>query len=443
MAVQSSLTPEQRVKKAIIVLQDKQPFFAHLSLACQLIMLEDVEQMRKVGMPYPTFGVDAKGRLFFHVDAVMEKTNDEILGTLVHEILHICFEHPSSLRGRNRSIANYAQDIVVNMFVWSNGFVLNKNSAAKVDVKKDEGYIYFDKTSKNRITIQDVSKKHWINVYDELITQWPQNLKCPNCGGAMGDCNGEVESFVDGNEIPCSCDDWHDYGSGDELSPAEQKEIQEFWQNRVCEAATIAKQSGKVPVGMDRLVDELMKPKVKWKDLLKQATSKYMVPVELAYHKMHKKSHQLGVYLPGQVKETKEIQVIVDTSGSIGGEELKEFLSEIVGMAKSNNRIKMGITFVDCRVHNHYEISNGSIPKIMAMTPQGGGGTQMEKGIDWVKENYSKIPVVIVLTDGYDSYNRKKRDYPFDVIWCISESGVDINDWSEKPSYGKIIKIGR
>jgi predicted metal-dependent peptidase len=444
-----TLTPEQRVRKAIITLQDKQPFFAHLALACELYRIDDEEGMRKIGMPYPTFGVDARGRFYFHVDAVTAKTGEEILGTTVHEILHIAFEHPSSLEGRERMIANYAQDIAVNMIVWSNGFVMHKDSV-KVDVARDEGYVYLNEKLTKKITIQHVSDKCWQEIYEELLKLLPKQMTCPNCGGTVGEegegdgqgqSQGEGEHKHKDKGIPCQCGDWHDYGSAEGMTEKEKQEVKQYWQNRVVEAATIAKQRGVTPVGMQRIVDELVKPKVQWKDILRRMVKQHTVPVDLAYRKLHKKSHQLGVYMPGMIKETREIEVVVDTSGSIGKNELTEFVSEIVGMAKSNNRIKMGITFCDAEVQSHYDIANGNIPKIMAMEAKGGGGTQMEKGLDFIKEKNPRVPVVIVLTDGCDCYERTAKDYSFDVIWCLSEHGVTVEQHSAR--YGKKIKIGR
>ena len=67
----------------------------------------------------------------------------------------------------------------------------------------------------------------------------------------------------------------------------------------------------------------------------------------------------------------------------------------------------------------------------------------MEAGLDHVKEKYRDASVVIVLTDGCDSWERKQRDYPFEVIWviCPPPFGIPLEDAKERIPYGIKIKM--
>ena len=186
---------------------------------------------------------------------------------------------------------------------------------------------------------------------------------------------------------------------------------------------------------MSRLIDGLLKPKVKWSQYLLKSLRPHIVPVDWSYRKPHKKSQLLGIYMPDVVKEQVKVEVIVDTSGSVGGQEMKEFLSEIVGIAQCFPYCEIGVTFVDAKVQNRYVVENGDIPKILSMVPRGGGGTRLEAGLERLKEDGADVPVVCILTDGCDSYSHNEKDFPFEVVWVISKNG------QTRQPYGTIIKM--
>jgi hypothetical protein len=57
-------------------------------------------------------------------------------------------------------------------------------------------------------------------------------------------------------------------------------------------------------------------------------------------------------------------RLAIDTSGSIGQEELTDFLSEIVGMAKGfKDKLNMTLLTHDCIIQNDYSVENGNIAK--------------------------------------------------------------------------------
>jgi predicted metal-dependent peptidase len=83
------------------------------------------------------------------------------------------------------------------------------------------------------------------------------------------------------------------------------------------------------------------------------------------------------------------------------------------------------VSFADTKIQARYKVDNGNIAKIMAMEAKGGGGTSMESAFDEIRDMHTDVPVLCCLTDGCDSYGRTKRDYPFEVIWCITPDGQD------------------
>ena len=422
-------TPEEKIRRGIIDLQLTQPFFAYLVMNLRPRLLPKTAPMQ-------TVGVNAKGELFYAPEWVMKQSLEVMQGVLCHEVLHVAFLHHLRRGNRVPTVANISQDVVVNMMVKQAGMRLPKDGIP-VDANYNESRFELMGV---QIHIDNVSKKTWEEIYDEIMRQL-HNGGVRQVGQA---CQGQGQGKGQGQGGAQTMDD-HNLGGGDDgtepVTGKEAADSEQKWQGQLAEAAQFAKQRGTLPAGMDRYIDELLKPQINWPALLLKSMRPYFTPVDWTYQKPHKKSKQLGVYLPSTLKEHCEIEVIVDTSGSISKAELTEFLSEIVGIAQSMQHLKMWVTFVDAKVQARYEVDNGEIPKILAMEPKGGGGTSMEKGLDYIKEHNRTTELVVVFTDGYDCWERSKKDYPFDVIWVINRDGISEGEMKDNIPYGTKIKM--
>lgn len=406
-------TPEDKFTRAIADLQLDQPFFAHLAVRLNPQATKNMKRL----------GVDAKGNMYYEPEFVLGMNQDELMGVVCHETLHVGLLHMLRLGNRIPALANVAMDCVVNMMV------VNAHLKLPVDVIKVDSYndVATPIIDDMEFRIEKVSEKSWEQVYEELL-------------GKMRDAGQNPEDYR-GKKIIIEFDK-HMFGEGEDINDQQRQELEAKWQSALADAANYAKQQGKLPSGMDRIIDGILKPKVQWRQLLLKYLKPHLAPVDWTYQRPHKKSQVLGVFLPNTLKESCMVEVIVDTSGSINQKELKEFLSEIVAIAQSMQHLKMWVTFVDADVADgaRYEVENGDIPAILAMKPQGGGGTDMELGLDHVKQHNPTIPVAVVLTDGYTSFNRKRHNYPFDVIWVITRNGISTEEMKRIP-YGLTVKM--
>jgi len=210
------------------------------------------------------------------------------------------------------------------------------------------------------------------------------------------------------------------------MSESEKAEFENEWLNRTNEAYIHAKERGHTPYGMDRYIDNLKKARINWKGLM----NRYLIaqiPHDYTWKRRGKKSYATELYLPDTIKETIDVVIAIDTSGSIGQAELTEFLSEIVGLAKSyKSQINMRILTHDIDIHEDLMISNGNIAKIKELKCKGGGGTEHTKVFDYIKEKYRGTKCVISFTDGWsDLDDMDFKDYDFNKIFVINESGTD------------------
>ena len=106
--------------------------------------------------------------------------------------------------------------------------------------------------------------------------------------------------------------------------------------------------------------------------------------------------------LKGHKKYSNEINVLLDTSGSMGGE-FEKVLSYIF-----QNDIKINLIQCDTKIQKVYKIKDKK--ELEKMKISGLGGTVLQPGIDYVSNKKNKIHMFnsVILTDGYtDSLNFK------------------------------------
>jgi predicted metal-dependent peptidase len=428
---QEQMTGAERISKAIIKLLgsadtrkrtgSEQPFFARLLMDAEYkqVPAERDEQ----GKLKHRMSVDAKGNIYYCEEFVQEITQEELMGCLCHECLHPALLHLTRLGYRNAEIANIAMDMTINMIVRNAQLQLPED-VIQVDTRDDTSTF---QVGPQKYTLNKVTERMWEDLYDEILERLIQDGHVGKGGSTAG---GQ------GGKIPKGFDD-HRYDDG-EMTREEREKNERKWQKKITDAYVYAKQQGRAPAGLDRYLDDVLQPKVRYADLLKRFLKPYFIPVDWSYHKPHRKSQVLGVFLPSTIKEHVECEVLMDTSGSVGVEELSEFGGEVVGIATSNPHVTCHVSFCDREVHNRIKVDTNLvqlIPSQIREKAKGGGGTSMETGLDYIKQVNPRVPVVIVLTDGYDTYVRNGRDYPFEIIWVIAPKG------QKNMPYGQVVSM--
>lgn len=200
----------------------------------------------------------------------------------------------------------------------------------------------------------------------------------------------------------------------------------------IAEACAIAKQCGKMPGGLEDLIDGLLNPRVDWVDQLRRFIE---ISAKSDYNWMQPNKRYMGsgFVLPTLAnKETGTIVVAIDTSGSIGNDLLEQFASEISSMLELVRPEKIIVLHADAAVNNVEEFEPGDLP--IKLHVIGRGGTDFNPVFDWIAENEIHPICMVYLTDLFGPYPDTQPDYP--VLWCIEPSG-DKND----PRWGEIIRM--
>jgi predicted metal-dependent peptidase len=217
--------------------------------------------------------------------------------------------------------------------------------------------------------------------------------------------------------------DEHDWGGADSLTDAEKtklaKEVdQAMRQGLMAHQKLVGKGTG----GISRELEDLLSPKVDWREVLREfVKSTCRAKDTSSWRRVNRRFLSTGVYMPSMIGEKVGHLVIgVDTSGSVGQEELCEFLAEVKGIAEEVNPDKVDLIYWDGAVAAHEEYEGGAVANIVSSTkPKGGGGTSPSCVSAYLKEHKIEPECVIMLTDGYVG-NDWGSDWTAQVLWVIT-----------------------
>lgn len=427
---------KERLKRARVQLQKSNPFFGYLVLHLKLKGKDS-----KIGKVLDgidgTCGVDKNSNLYFSEKFIDKLSEKEVKGVLAHETLHLALEVFFRQGNRDKKLFNIAQDIVINDMLVNQHFslpdcVLIPDRRHKIELPIGNKKIIIDK-------INHRSSEEIYEILDKKIDKKELPFGTPVGGGEEGKQGEEGSRSI--GENPLGFDE-HIYEDGEGEGNKEKrkgmgdKAKQEKWKKILSKALNHAKNRGNVPAGIEEKVEEILEPKIDWREVLyRNITSR--IPTDFTYQMPSKKSRSIGVYLPDTKCEGLDVIVSVDTSGSISNRELGQFLGEMVNIAETFNGVNMTIVEHDADIQEVYEVRNGNKGKIMDIDIKGRGGTNHFCVFDWLEENKyrNKSKVLVCFTDGYTSVP-DKEPRGLETIWVLTNDDVGM----ERLNFGRIIR---
>lgn len=359
----------------------KHPFFATLLISTPWKMVPADDPS------CPTAGTDMS-TLYFNEGFMDKLDEEETLGVMAHEVMHMALEHGMRCQTRNHVLWNIACDFAINLTLEECGFKMPAGGLL------DHKY-------------KDMSADH---IYDELQKQLQKIAKS---GKGKKGSGSPQDQF--GNAGGMIGDIMQPDGNAD---PATQAKVRRNIQQKVAAAANMARMAGKLAGSLERLVGEILDPKVPWSVLLRD----YMTRVCKDDEVWSKRNRRFqGVYLPARHSEKMgEIVLIGDTSGSIGNEELTAYMAEAGAIAEDVHPERIRILWADTRVAGEQVFEEGEplVPK-----PKGGGGTDMR--VPLKKAEDYQPEVVVLFTDGYTPWPDVDPDYPL-IVCCTTDAPVPV-----------------
>jgi predicted metal-dependent peptidase len=415
----SKMSMKDKLTRAKIQMFKKSPFFSYIMTHLNFKEVTDED--------IPTMGVDANGNLYWNKKWVKTLPESQLIGVLAHEACHIALLHLERTGTRQNDIFNIANDIIVNDILIQEGFDLPSQGCIP------DRYHCFE-IPQIGYKVERINEKCSEQIYDEIYPLLP---KIKHMIASFGDGDGKGKK---GKSKALDGFDKHIYGKkkgkGDGEGDSASKERERKWKKIVGEAAQLAKQRGQMPAGMERRIDDVLNAKINWKQELYQYVTSFIIN-DFSWNMPSRRYLGLGLYLPRPVKESVKVVVSIDTSGSIGNDELKEFLSEMLGIGNSFPSLNMDIIICDADVHETYQLTKDNIDDILSLKMTGGGGTDHKPVYKYVTEHLQDCKVLINFTDGYTNFPEEPEQYTFQSMWVINKTGCR----EEDVPFGRVMKL--
>jgi len=223
--------------------------------------------------------------------------------------------------------------------------------------------------------------------------------------------------------------DEHDWADAKNMTDAEKKELLKEIDQAIRQGIMAhQKIAGTGAGGLDRELEGLLEPKVDWREVLREFVKATCNAKDTSsWRRVNRRFLSTGVYMPSMIGEkVGHIVIGIDTSGSIGGSELAEFLSEVKAIAEDVNPEVVDLLYWDCDVAGHEVYEGSEVSNIVNSTkPRGGGGTSPSCVSTYLKEKGIKPECIIMLTDGYVGGDWGS-EWTAEVLWCIVGGSSDI-----------------
>ncbi|GIW31823.1 MAG: hypothetical protein KatS3mg071_1997 [Meiothermus sp.] len=460
----------ERLRRLRLRLLADHPFFGTLLLHAPLRETFEI----------PTMATD--GYAIYYNPAFAEAlTDDEVLGVLLHEVLHAAYGHLPRRGSRDPLRWNVAADIVVNGIVEREGVGCLPQGAlrdpALQDLPVEEVYAL----------LPEPTPLPQPDLLGEAPSQY-EPLDEP--GGAekgQGGDRGEGSEAGAGGSNPAQEEGGGQAGEGKGASqkhsgqggvsdtggvnPAQEKgggkgkgapqegsgqgdgnapgghleagsgkalapsNLRDYWRRALREAQVAvetvygSRSQGRGALGASREYREAVEGRLDWRSLL----WRFLTPTPTDFGGLDRRFVHQRLYLEALEEWNVRVHIAVDTSGSIGNEALSRFLGEIRAILRAYPRTQAQLYYADAQLYGPHPLElEGPWPR-----PQGGGGTDFRPFFRHLEAQGDPLGEILAvyLTDGYGDFPETPPRFP--VLWVVAPGGLP----DEKFPFGEVARL--
>ncbi|GAA2459562.1 VWA-like domain-containing protein [Actinomadura vinacea] len=354
----------------------------------------------------PTMGVDRHWRCYVSPSFVAATPVTELAGVWIHEVAHLLRDHHGrasrlpAADQRDRGRVNIAQDCEINDDLLADGLPLPEGRMTPGLFGLEDG-----------------------RLFEAYLPDIPPQDHHPDCG-----------SGAHGVAAP-----WDQDGPGlPRVSPVEADALR----RATAEAIRAHERSrGSVPAGWRRWAEEVLEPTVDWRRMLAGAVREAVAwaggAVDYTYRRPSRRTAAMrGVVLPSLRRPLPRVAIVVDTSGSMGEDDLAAAMAEVTGVLREvgvrGNRVS--VLACDADVHAVSRVTSADQVEL-----GGGGGTDMRVGIERALASRDRPNVVIVLTDGYTPWPEEPTTCRLIAV-LVGDSPPSPPAWAEAVPLGEPVR---
>lgn len=330
--------------------------------------------------------------IYYNSSFFQSLSKDEQVFIIAHELMHITLKHLSRLEERDIEIWNYATDAVINQILKNNGLPLVSGVIDCPDALSFSAEEYYEMV-KNRPDCEELMSKYRNDKENSVIAtheHWNEKL-----------ADDLTEKISDINE--------HN------ITELNKKIIHD----ENCEYTNDIKEQEPTKDSLGSVGNTT--PIIDWKDFLQRKKKKVF---SADYNLYNGFFDEEGIYkYPYELIRKSNIEILIDTSGSVDDELVKAFLQECKNIF-DDYVIKVGC--FDTEFYGFQEIKRKR--DLDDFEIQGRGGTDFSVAVNSFSK---KASIKIIFTDGYSVMPEDSKD----VIWFVYSS-AKIN-----PPGGKVFYV--
>jgi predicted metal-dependent peptidase len=388
LSIGKLLTVEQRLSKALVAIMGSPKYTA---LAGVLMIGE------KTVNDIPTACTNGRDEMYGR-EFVEGLTDAELRGLVLHENYHKLYQHMSTwkhLWNIDPHSANQAMDYVINI---------------KIADDNTDGFAVIPKGGLLDAKYRGMDTAQVFN----LIHQSDDGD-----GDGDGDSGGEMDE--------------HDWKGAQDLSDEEKGALARDIDEAIRQGALAA---GKMGGTGSRDLEELLKPQVDWREVLREFISTTCAGNDYStWARPNRRLMSQGVYMPSGISQrVGELVVAIDTSGSISNSTLTAFLSEVKSICDTVHPEQVRLLYWGHEVVGDESYKTDELDGLITSTkPRGGGGTDVNCVTQYMTAEGINPQACIVLTDGHLYGGWGEWSCP--VLWTV------IDNESAVPTAGTVIHI--
>jgi predicted metal-dependent peptidase len=393
----------EAVVRARTILIISQPFFGTLALHLTIVEVANPASVS-------TMAVDGIN-IYYNPEFVLGLTEEETVGVIAHEVFHCAFSHFSRRGHRDPRKWNIAGDFCINNELKKVPFMLPWTPSTLDQLMAGKHGHLYDPQFANMST-------------EEIYEKIPDPPEQPG-GGGNGTDDGGCGAVLDAGA-----------GQSPDAEKVSAEQVAHDWQANVRMAVNVARanNAGNTPGYLERLVTQLKRPKVSWRDLTRQFIDQSMT-TDYSYRRPNRRYISSGLILPGNVPDAlHELVMFIDVSGSISEDMMHSFISEVAGALDDGTCDKLWVVYADAKVQHVDEFGPGDV--VTCKTP-GGGGTDFADSFKWLNKNAPDAAAAIYLTDMETCSFGEEPNMA--VLWGCYNSEAFFN--SVKPPFGTKIFV--
>lgn len=342
-------------------------------------------------------------RAFYYNAQYLEGLSlDQTQFILAHEALHCALSHFARREHRAKHRWDLACDLAINPLLIKDG------------LKPPPGALYMDQFE--GLTAEEIYPS--LADMDEETETLDQHLyDNEDSDGSRGSGQGGSSQEQGGHGERSEAEPDPDRGGAPQpkpLSETEREQLSVQWQQRLAGAAQQALRAGKLGGGLARLVDHLLQPQLPWRMLL----AKYMTAISRDDYNYSRPSRREGsAIFPSLRSSQVDVVVVLDTSGSVSEDEIREFMSEVDAI-KGQVRARITLHACDAELAKdgpwEYEPwEEFKLPRDFT----GGGGTRFTPVFEWAHGRDRQPDLLVYFTDADGEFPAQEPTFP--VLWLV------------------------